>query len=116
MTEDCQHLWKITEATQERVTRECFLCQTADRFPATAERLLPRYIEAEEQNLLRSQQLAQAEDQCEEWLDQANIRELKLQDALDSSLALLLEDEQQMTEARAAGAGRKPYYQRQRRC
>ena len=101
MTEDCQHVWKITEATQEHVTRACILCQTADRFPATAEFLLPRYIEAEEQQMLRYQQLAQAEDQCEEWLDQANLRELNIQDALDSSLALLLQDEQQMAEARA---------------
>ena len=101
MTEDCQHVWKITEATQERVTRECILCQTSDSFPTTGDFLLPYYIEAEQQHLLRYQELAQAEDQGEEWLDQANLRELKIQDALDSSLALLLQDEQQMAEARA---------------
>lgn len=101
MIEDCQHVWKITEATQERVTRACILCQTSDSFPATVDFLLPYYIEAEKQHLLRYQELAQAEDQCEEWLDQANLRELKIQDALDSSLALLQQDEQQMAEARA---------------
>ena len=101
MTEDCQHVWKITEATQEHVTRECILCHTSDTFPATLDFLLPYYIEAEQLLLLRYQELAQAEDQGEEWLDQANLRELNIQDALDSSLALLLQDAQQMAEARA---------------
>lgn len=100
MSEDCLHLWKITTATQERVSRECILCHASDSFPVTAECLLQRYIEAEEQHLLCSEHLAQAEEQCEEWLDQANLRELNIQDALDSALALLQQDEQQMAEAR----------------